>query len=194
MNVLIIDDDLGIRETLGMALEAAGHSVATVVNRAAAEKKLKAETFEVAFLDIRLGAENGLDLLPDLLRLSPRLAVIMITAYASIESAVLAIQRGAFDYLPKPFKPAQISQLMERVAKTRRLEARIAELEAQVVNPGMDVELESTTDPATRRLFELVKKGATSNATVLINAKAARAKVCWRERFISGVRARGSRL
>ena len=70
MNVLIIDDDLGIRETLGMALETLGHSVATVVNRAAAEKKLKAETFEVAFLDIRLGAENGLDLLPDLLRLS----------------------------------------------------------------------------------------------------------------------------
>src|SRR6202046_2399260 len=98
MNVLIIDDDLGIRETLGMALETLGHTVGTVGNRSAAEKKLKAETFEVAFLDIRLGAENGLDLLPDLLRLSPRLAIIMITAYASIETAVTAIQRGAFDY------------------------------------------------------------------------------------------------
>jgi len=176
MNVLIIDDDLGIRETLGMALQALGHSVATVVNRAAAEKKLKAETFEVAFLDIRLGAENGLDLLPDLLRLSPRLAIIMITAYASIETAVTAIQRGAFDYLPKPFKPAQIEQLLERVAKTRRLEARISELEAQLVNPGMDIELESTADPATRQLFEGIKKGATSNATVLIHGESGTGK------------------
>jgi NtrC-family two-component system response regulator AlgB len=176
MNVLIIDDDLGIRETLGMALETLGHSVGTVVNRAAAEKKLKAETFEAAFLDIRLGAENGLDLLPDLLRLSPRLAIIMITAYASIETAVTAIQRGAFDYLPKPFKPAQIAQLLERVAKTRRLEARISELEAQLVNPGMDVELESTSDPATRKLLEMVKKGAASNATVLIHGESGTGK------------------
>src|SRR5271154_5640062 len=176
MNILIIDDDLGIRETLGMALETLGHRVGTVVNRAAAEKKLKAETFEVAFLDIRLGAENGLDLLPDLLRLSPRLAVIMITAYASIETAVTAIQRGAFDYLAKPFKPAQIAQLLERVAKTRRLEARISELEAQVVNPGMDVELESTLDPATQRLFNVVKKGAISNATVLIHGESGTGK------------------
>jgi NtrC-family two-component system response regulator AlgB len=176
MNVLLIDDDLGIRETLGMALETLGHSVAAVVNRAAAEKKLKAETFEVAFLDIRLGAENGLDLLPDLLRLSPRLAIIMITAYASIETAVTAIQRGAFDYLPKPFKPAQIEQLLERVAKTRRMEARISELEAQLVNPGMDVELESTSDPATQQLLEVVKKGAASHATVLIHGESGTGK------------------
>jgi NtrC-family two-component system response regulator AlgB len=176
MNVLIIDDDPGIRETLGMALETLGHSVGTVPNRAAAEKKLKAETFEAAFLDIRLGAENGLDLLPDLLRLSPRLAIIMITAYASIETAVTAIQRGAFDYLPKPFKPAQIAQLLERVAKAQRLDARISELEARLVNPGMDVELESTSDPATRRLLEVVKKGAASNATVLIHGESGTGK------------------
>jgi NtrC-family two-component system response regulator AlgB len=176
MNVLIIDDDLGIRETLGMALETLGHTVERVVNRAAAEKKLKAETFEVAFLDVRLGAESGLDLLPDLLRLSPRLAIIVITAYASIETAVTAIQRGAFDYLPKPFKPAQIAQLLERVAQTRRFEARISELEARLVNPGMDVELELTSDPATRQLLDVVKKGAASNATVLIHGESGTGK------------------
>ena len=176
MNVLIIDDDLGIRETLGLALQANGHTVAAVVNQAAAEKKLKTEAYDVAFLDIRLGAENGLDLLPDLLRLSPRLAIIMITAYASVETAVLAIQRGAFDYLAKPFKPAQIEQLLARVAKTRKLEARISELEAQVVNPGMDVELETTADPATRQLLDMVRKGAGSHATVLIQGESGTGK------------------
>jgi NtrC-family two-component system response regulator AlgB len=123
MNVLIIDDDLGIRGTLGTALETLGHKVQTASNRSTAEKALRDESFEVAFLDIRLGSENGLDLLPDLLRISPRLAVVVITAYSSVETAVLAIQRGAFDYLGKPFKPAQIAQMLERIARTRQLES-----------------------------------------------------------------------
>src|SRR5271155_741703 len=157
MNVLIIDDDLGIRETLGTALETLGHKVEKAANRAAAEKKLRNESFEVAFLDIRLGAENGLDLLPDLLRLSPRLAVVVITAYSSIETAVLAIQRGAFDYLAKPFKPAQIAQMLERIAKTRQLETRISDLEGQLSRPGADAELVDTSDPQMQTLMEVAK-------------------------------------
>ena len=140
MNILVIDDDLGIRETLGMALEANGHNVESVVNCAAAEKKLRQKSFEVAFLDLRLGSENGMDLLPELLRLSPRLAVILITAYSSVETAVLAIQKGAFDYLPKPFKPSQINQVLERVARTRDLEVRVADLEGRLLKPAEDVD------------------------------------------------------
>jgi two-component system, NtrC family, response regulator AlgB len=168
MNVLIIDDDLGIRETLGTALETMGHRVETAANRAAAEKKLRNESFEIAFLDIRLGTENGLDVLPDLLRLSPRLAVIVITAYSSIETAVLAIQRGAFDYLAKPFKPAQIAQMLERIAKTRQLETRISDLEGQLSRPGPDAELAATSDPKMQRLMEVAKKSALSDATILM--------------------------
>ena len=130
MNVLIIDDDLGIRETLGAALENLGHKVEKATNQSSAEKKLRIESFEVAFLDIRLGSENGLDVLPDLLRISPRLAIVMITAYASIETAVLAIQRGAFDYLAKPFKPAQIAQMFE-VGDTIDVHTRIIEGEKE---------------------------------------------------------------
>lgn len=168
MNVLIIDDDLGIRETLGTALGTMGHTVETAASRFAAEKKLRNESFEVAFLDIRLGAENGLDILPDLLRLSPRLAVVVITAYSSIETAVLAIQRGAFDYLAKPFKPAQIVQMLERVAKTRQLETRISDLEGQLSRPGADTELVATSDPQMQRLIEMAKKSALSDASILM--------------------------
>jgi NtrC-family two-component system response regulator AlgB len=168
MNVLIIDDDGGIRQTLGAALESQGHNVAAVANRAAAEKKLRAESFEAAFLDIRLGADNGLDLLPELLRLSPRLAVIVITAYSSIETAVLAIQRGAFDYLAKPFKPAQIMQLLERVAKARQIETRLSDLEGRLVKPGMDAELGTSSEPKMQRLLEIAKKTAASDASVLL--------------------------
>src|ERR1700683_5009489 len=168
MNVLIIDDDLGIRGTLGTALETLGHKVETVANRSAAEKALRQESFEVAFLDIRLGSENGLELLPDLLRLSPRLAVVMITAYSSVETAVLAIQRGAFDYLGKPFKPAQIAQILERIAKTRQLESRISDLEGRVVTPGAEDELVATFEPQMLRLVEMAKKSASRDATILM--------------------------
>jgi NtrC-family two-component system response regulator AlgB len=168
MNVLIIDDDLGIRGTLSTALETMGHQVETASNRATAEKKLRHESFEVAFLDIRLGTENGLDLLPDLLRLSPRLAVVVITAYSSIETAVLAIQRGAFDYLPKPFKPAQISQMLERVARTRQMETRISDLEAQLVRPGADPEPIPSSNPPMQRLMDVARKSAASDATILM--------------------------
>jgi two-component system, NtrC family, response regulator AlgB len=168
MHVLIIDDDLGIRGTLGTALETMGHHVETATNRTTAEKKLRHGSFEVAFLDIRLGSENGLDLLPDLLRLSPRLAVVVITAYSSIETAVLAIQRGAFDYLPKPFKPAQIGQMLDRIAQTRQLEVRISDLEGQLPRPGADAELVATSDPKMQRLMDVAKRSAVSDATILM--------------------------
>ncbi|HUB66655.1 MAG TPA: sigma-54 dependent transcriptional regulator [Candidatus Methylacidiphilales bacterium] len=166
MNILIIDDDLSIRETLGTALETMGHKIETAAGGTAAERKLRNGNFEVAFLDIRLGSENGLDLLPDLLRLSPRLAVIVITAYSSIETAVQAIQRGAFDYLPKPFKPAQIGQVLERVFQIRHLETRITDLEGQLARPG--AEMAATSDPHMLRLMEIAKKSASSDATILM--------------------------
>jgi NtrC-family two-component system response regulator AlgB len=176
VNILIIDDDLGIRQTLGAALESEGHAVACVVNGAAAEKKLRGETFEVAFLDLRLGAENGLELLPELVRLSPRLAVIVITAYSSVESAVAAIQRGAFDYLPKPFKPAQIKRVLERVAETRRLETRVAELESNQARGADDAEIEATHDPALKRLLEVARKAASSQANILLSGESGTGK------------------
>ena len=168
MNVLIIDDDLGIRETLGTALETQGHRVETAASPAAAERKLRGETFEVAFLDLRLGTANGLEILPDLLRLAPRLAVIVITAYSSVESAVTAIQRGAFDYLAKPFKPAQIAQVLERVARTRQLETRISELEGRLPKSGAGDDLLTTSEPEMQRLLDLARKSAARDSTVLM--------------------------
>jgi NtrC-family two-component system response regulator AlgB len=159
-----------------MAVQTLGHSVSAVVNRAAAEKKLRGESFEAAFLDLRLGTENGLDLLPELLRLSPRLAVIVITAYSSVETAVTAIQRGAFDYLPKPFKPQQIAQVLDRVAKAGQIDARISDLEGRLIKPGGDVETEETADAALRTIFEMAQKSATSAASILITGESGTGK------------------
>ena len=122
MRVLIVDDEKNIRLSLGTALESMKHDVAQASNSALASNELKKASFDVVLLDLRLSQENGLDLLEEIRRLSPRVAVIVVTAYGSIETAVEAMRRGAFDYLPKPCTPEQLRQVMARVEKTRKLE------------------------------------------------------------------------
>ena len=95
-------------------------------------RRWPAEPFDLAFLDLRLGDSNGLDLLPELLAGRPSMAVVVVTAYATIDTAVEAIRRGAADYLPKPFTPAQIRHAVERVAERRRMVRRLADLEQQL--------------------------------------------------------------
>ena len=82
MRLLIIDDEENIRRTTSVALEAMGHEVVSVDNASAALKQLDRSHFDVAFLDLRLAGESGLELLPDLLEADPRLAVVVFTAHA----------------------------------------------------------------------------------------------------------------
>lgn len=165
MNILIIDDDVDIRQTLSMALHASGHKTEVAANADGALKKVQEQPFDAAFLDIRLGMRSGLDLLPELLKAEPKLAVIMMTAYSSIETAVTAIQRGAFNYLSKPFKPAQITQVLDAIARTRKLENRISELENQIEAQPYDF---SSQNKVMLDIFALAQKSAPSNASILI--------------------------
>src|SRR3954447_9811159 len=108
MRILIVDDEPNIRRTLRVALEASGHAVKEVAAGAEALRAAESAPFDAALVDLRLGQESGLDLLEPLLAQLPRLAVVLITAHTSIDTAVEAMRRGAFDYLAKPFTPAQV--------------------------------------------------------------------------------------
>src|SRR5262245_59726909 len=132
MNILLIDDATSLRKSLRLALETMSHKVTDAADGAQAEERLGHGLFDVAFLDLRLGQEKGLDVLPSLLRLAPGLAVVVVTAYATIETAVEAMRRGAFDYLPKPFTPNQLRVVLDRVARIRQLQSHVEELEEQV--------------------------------------------------------------
>ncbi|MGB8354650.1 MAG: sigma-54 dependent transcriptional regulator [Chthoniobacteraceae bacterium] len=166
MRVLIVDDEKNIRLSLGVALESMKHEVAQASNSALALNELKRSTFDVVLLDLRLSQESGLELIEEILRLSPRVAVILVTAYASIETAVEAMRRGAFDYLPKPTTPEQLRQVLARVEKTRKLENRVAELESRgQESPGIDL---ATHSSAMQRAFDVAWKAAESEATILI--------------------------
>src|ERR1043166_3795794 len=101
MRLLIIDDEANICKTASVALEAMGHQVVCANDASAALHELDRAHFDVAFLDLKLAVENGLEILPSLLEADQRLNVVVFTAHASIETAVDAMRRGAADYLPK---------------------------------------------------------------------------------------------
>jgi two-component system, NtrC family, response regulator AlgB len=167
MNVLIIDDEENIRKTTAMALESMGHDVTTADRGGAALKILEGAKFDASVLDLKLRDENGMDLLPELLKRSPQLSVVVFTAYASIETAVEAMRRGAADYIAKPFTPDQIRQVMARIEETRRLRGRVAELESQLKADSPEIALDST-EPAMQKVYEMVMKAAASPATILL--------------------------
>ncbi|MBI3412152.1 MAG: sigma-54-dependent Fis family transcriptional regulator [Planctomycetes bacterium] len=167
MNILLIDDDPSLRKSLRLALETMDHRVTEASDGARAQECLGHRLFEVAFLDLRLGREQGLDLLPVLLRLAPGLAVVVVTAYATIESAVEAMRRGAFDYLPKPFTPNQLRLVLDRVSRIRRLQSHVEELEEQVRSIVPEADLQ-TQEPAMRHAMDVAFKAAPTDAAVLL--------------------------
>lgn len=167
MRVLIVDDDASIRRTTRIAVETAGYVGVEAPSSARALKLLEEEPFDACFLDLKLGAEDGLDVLARLLKAQPTLAIVMFTAYANIATAVEAMRRGAFDFMPKPFTPDQIRAVLAKIGKNRVLENRVQSLETQLADTSPGVDLDSS-EPAVQRAFEIAFKAAETPATILI--------------------------
>lgn len=106
--VLLIDDDATFLHVMSRALAARGFRVATATNAAQALALCREQAPEHAVLDLKLGTENGLALIPQLLEACPALRILLLTGYASIATAVEAIKRGAHDYLAKPVDADQV--------------------------------------------------------------------------------------
>jgi len=124
--ILVVDDEKNIRHTLRVCLEAMDADVTEAGSAQAALEAIGRGAFDIVFLDLRLGTQSGLDLIPQLLAENPNVVVIVVTAYATVETAVEAIRRGAWDYLPKPFTPAQLTDITRQVSERRALERRVA--------------------------------------------------------------------
>jgi NtrC-family two-component system response regulator AlgB len=175
MDILLVDDDASLRRTIRTALETMGHRVTEAADGARALEAAGRHPFPLALLDLRLGRERGIDLLSELLRLAPGLAVVIITAYATVETAVEAMRRGAFDYLPKPFTPDQLRLVLERVARARKLQSQVEELEAQVRSAVPEADLQ-TEEPAMQQALSLALRAADSDATMLLRGESGTGK------------------
>lgn len=143
------------------------HEVSTASSGSEAVDQLRQANFDVAFLDLKLSQESGLDVLEEIVRVSPQTFVVIVTAYASVETAVEAMRRRAFDYLPKPCTPEQIRHVLGNVERTRNLERRVADLESRLVANGPEIDL-STRSPVMQKALDVALKAAPSEATVLL--------------------------
>jgi two-component system, NtrC family, response regulator AlgB len=168
--VLVVDDERNIRTMLRVCLEEAGCEVREAGSAEAALAALASGPADLAFVDLRLGSGSGLDLLPALLAEDPDLDVVVVTAYASIDTAMEAVRRGARDYLPKPFTPAQIRAVVERLRERRRLRARVASLEDRLSGVDPDALLE-TRSAAMQAALSLLRRAASSDAAVLLRGE-----------------------
>jgi len=167
LNVLIVDDEANIRKTLAVCLESRGHRATAVSNAKGAQAETDRQVFDLAFVDLRLGTENGLDLIPALLGSCPWMKVVVITAYASVDTAVEAMRRGATDYIAKPFTPEQVQFVTDRVATVRGMEQRIAVLKEDLERLHPEVPFTSR-HPDTQRVMEIARQVAASEAVVLL--------------------------
>ncbi len=167
LNVLIVDDEINIRKTLSIFCETQGYSCKTASNVEDAMMLNTELLFDVAFVDLRLGTDNGLDLLPLLLKNNPSLKIIVITAYSTIETAVRALQLGAADYLPKPFRPDELSAMLQRIQTMQAMEHRILSLQEDIGRLQSETYLVSNS-PVMQKVYELARQVAKSEATIML--------------------------
>jgi two-component system, NtrC family, response regulator AlgB len=174
LKILVVDDEPNIRKLVSISLTADQHQVTVAANVPDAIKLAAQQSFDVAFVDLRLGTDTGLDLIPKLLEESPWLGIVVITAYATVDTAVEAIRRGASDYLPKPFTPDQLRLSLSRVVRLRGLEQRVAGLQGELGdNLGVDLSSHSHT---MRQAVDLARQVAPTAATVLIRGESGTGK------------------
>jgi DNA-binding NtrC family response regulator len=168
--VLIIDDDESLRIACAQALEHSDFSIAIACNGAQGLERAHRESFDVALLDLKMPGMPGMEVLQKLKEESPNVMVIIMTGYASIDSAVEAIKHGAYDYLPKPFTPEALTDLVLRAARVGR-----KTLEDACVAQELDRKMLSDTligdSDAMNRVTRLVQKAAPGNSTVLITGE-----------------------
>jgi two-component system, NtrC family, response regulator AlgB len=175
LSVLVVDDEKNIRQALRVCLEAMDLDVAEASSAQTALEALGRAAFDIVFLDLKLGAQSGIDLIPQLLVENPNVVVIVVTAYATFETAVEAIRRGAWDYLPKPFTPAQIRHLVEKAQLQRSLSVRVADLQERLSSEAPDVDLDSQA-PSMRSVLEVVSRAAQSDVSVLFRGESGTGK------------------
>jgi NtrC-family two-component system response regulator AlgB len=176
LNILVVDDEANIRRTLSICLETEGHQVAAVSNLEDALSEASRRTFDIAFIDLRLGATSGLDLIPALLATTPWIKIIVITAYASIDTAVEAIKRGATDYIPKPFTPAQIKLALHKVFEVRILEQKVVALREDLGRSHLDADFSVSCSSVMKRAVALARQAAPSDATILLRGESGTGK------------------
>lgn len=193
MDFLIVDDDKTFRDAACLLIEEEGHYAQPAGSGMAALANVREEDFEAVLLDVNLGEENGLDVLPQLLRSQANLPVVMLTAQGSVDAAVEAMRRGAVDFLEKPFTREQFHRVLARLQRFNQMSQSIARLEREVKESKMDnpeLVLDFERGPM-KEVMAVVEKAARTAASVLLlgesgTGKSILARVLHQKSHLSG--------
>jgi DNA-binding NtrC family response regulator len=175
LRILIVDDETIVRDSLGAWFRQDGHHVEVAESAKDALHMVAAGRYDLAFLDIKMPGMDGLELQARLAQADPELTIVLMTAYASVDSAVAAMKAGAYDYIVKPFDPDDLSLLVKRAAEHRSLRAENLRLRQSLESAAAPPPLLGTS-PAMRHVLELVQGVAASDSTVLITGESGTGK------------------
>ncbi|MGB2604966.1 MAG: sigma-54 dependent transcriptional regulator [Candidatus Sulfotelmatobacter sp.] len=165
--LLIVDDELSVRDSLGKWFGEEGYEVATAENAGDALTRLAEQRWDAALVDIKMHGTDGIELQRRMHEVDPELTVIIMTGYASVETAVAALKNGAYDYVTKPLDPDEIAHLVKNaLAHKRTLQENVLlrETVAEVARPG---ELIGQSAPM-RKIFDAIETVGPTDATVLV--------------------------
>jgi len=173
--ILVVDDEAIVLESLADWFKQDGYSVGKAHNGKEALRAIAEEDYDIALLDIKMPGMDGIELQSKLAAQKPDLTVIIMTAYASVDSAVKALKAGAYDYITKPFDPEELSILVRRAAEHRSLQRENIRLKESIdaIAPPSNIVGES---PAIRHVLDLVAAVADSDATALIKGESGTGK------------------
>jgi NtrC-family two-component system response regulator AlgB len=164
--ILLVDDEAPILRTFRYCLEDAGYRVTTAQSGAQTLAALEREVFDVCFLDVSIGEESGLELLPKIKAAAPWMRVVVATAHSSVDTAVDAMRAGASDYLVKPCSPDQLRFAAAKQVDARRMEARIEALESER-KQNAPTDLSSAT-PGMAQVLDEARRVADTDASILV--------------------------
>jgi two-component system response regulator HydG len=173
--LLIVDDELSVRDSLGKWFREEGYEIGTAESASDALTRMAENKWDVALLDIKMRGTDGIELQRRLHELDPDLIVIMMTGYASVETAVTALKNGAYDYVSKPLDPDEIAHLVKKALAHRRAEkenVRLRETVAEATSPGELV----GKSAAMRKVAEAIETVGPTDANVLITGESGTGK------------------
>jgi two-component system response regulator GlrR len=165
--ILVVDDDQGILNLLKLRLEAAHYDVTLTESSEPALAQAAAKIFDLAIVDLRIGDEDGITLLEQLLQIQPSLLVIIATAHATIDSAVDATKKGAYDYLTKPFDATDLLHRLEKALEVQRLKSEVERLRTMVQDRYRFDNIIAVSD-AMHQVLHQVTQIAATDSTVCV--------------------------
>jgi DNA-binding NtrC family response regulator len=168
--ILIVDDELIMRESLAGWLQRDGHETNTAASGEEALEKVKDTRFDILLVDIKMEGMSGLDVLKQVKENDPDVAVVMITAYGSIASAIEAMKNGAYDYLLKPFDPNELGVIIEKIIEHQAQRRETLFLREQYKDRTRFESMIGQSE-ALQKIFDLIEDVASTDSTVLITGE-----------------------